>query len=59
MATPEFLSTVLPKNKFSMVAVGEDGSMILAGNSAVGIISDGKLTDIKSPAGKLISVQVP
>ena len=32
--------------------------MILAGNSAVGIISDGKLADIKSPAGKVVSVHV-
>ncbi|HSB91595.1 MAG TPA: hypothetical protein VLC28_00700 [Flavitalea sp.] len=46
----------LPKNKFSMVAVAEDGSILLAGNGAVAVIADGKLTDLKSTAGKVVSV---
>src|SRR6478609_5471785 len=47
----------LPKNKFSMVAVSEDGTIFLAAANAVGVIADKKLTDIKAPAGKIVSVQ--
>ncbi|MGC4034753.1 MAG: hypothetical protein QM764_02255 [Chitinophagaceae bacterium] len=46
----------LPAGKFSMLAVAADGSVLLAGSTAVGLLTGDKLTDIAKPSEKLISV---
>ena len=48
----------LPKQMYTMVAVAEDGSILLAGNTAASIYKDGKLTDIPQLPGKLLSIHV-
>lgn len=50
---------VLPEKKYTMLAVAEDGSVLLAGDNAVSLCKNGNLVDIpKPPGGKLLSLQV-
>ncbi len=49
---------ILPKQKYSMIAAAEDGSVLLAGDNAVSLCKDGKFIDIPQPPGKLLSIQV-
>jgi len=47
---------VLPANKYSMLAVAADGSILLAGNNLVTLFTEGKTTNIHVPPDTLISI---
>ncbi len=48
----------LPQNKFSKIAVAENGSVLLAADDALGLFIDGKINDVPAPGEKIISIQV-
>ncbi len=48
----------LPQSRYSKMAVAADGSVLLAGDGALGLFVNGKLNDILAPADKIISIQV-
>jgi hypothetical protein len=48
----------LPKGKYNKIAVAAGGSVLLAGDSALGLFSHGMLTPIAVPHDKIISLQV-
>jgi hypothetical protein len=49
---------VLPKQTYTMMAVAEDGSVLLAGDTTISLCKDGKLVDIPKPNDKLLSIHV-
>lgn len=49
---------VLPEKKYTMLAVAEDGRVLLAGDNTISLCKNGKLADIPKPPGKLLSLQV-
>jgi len=49
---------MLPRGKYNKVAVAEDGSILLAGNNAIGLYKDGKHYDIQSLPEALLSIFV-
>lgn len=48
----------LPQGKFSKMAVAENGSVLLAGDNALGLFIDRKINDVPAPGEKIISIQV-
>ncbi|MET6998006.1 hypothetical protein [Chitinophaga defluvii] len=48
---------LLPKGKFNMLAVAEDGTVLLAGKNATGLYRQGKLINIPAPGDALLSIQ--
>ncbi len=47
----------LPQGKFRKMAVAENGSVLLAGDDALGLFIDGKINDVPAPGEKIISIQ--
>ncbi|MEO6289612.1 MAG: hypothetical protein ABIO76_06810 [Ginsengibacter sp.] len=48
----------LPRQTYKMMAVAEDGSVLLAGDNKISLCKNGKLFDISPPPEKLLSVYV-
>lgn len=48
----------LPSGKYGMLAVAEDGSVLLAGNNAMALCKDGKLSDISAVPANLLSLTI-
>jgi hypothetical protein len=48
---------IIPKGKFTMLAVAEDGTALLAGKNATGVYRKGKLINVPAPAEALVSIQ--
>lgn len=48
----------LPKGKYDQFAVSAEGTILLAGPSSAALFRDGRLTELKKPADRILSVQV-